>query len=96
MFKKRHYLIVEEADVMTVLKVLDEIKRNSSIFSVYMDMEIGSCDWEDEPSKWFVHFDATTKQWRKMLENLEQKGYRVILKWNDDNYLEKIESKTKG
>lgn len=94
MFKKRHFLIVEEADVMTLLKVLDEIKRGSSLFTVYMDMEIGNCGWAEEPTKWFVHFDVTNKQWRKVIENLETQNYQIVLKWDDNNYLEKKESKT--
>ena len=61
MQKERH-LIVEEAKVMTVLKMLTDIKQKSKIYND-LNMEIGNCMWADEPDAWFMRFTTTNGQW---------------------------------
>lgn len=86
--QKRRYLVADEADVMSVVKVIDEIKRNSRIHHM-MNMEIGNCSWADEPTAWFIHFDATDKQWRKLMNMVHDLGYQIVLREDDRLYLEK-------
>lgn len=66
---KRHYLIIEEKNVMEILKVLDSINKR------YVDfrLEIGNCGWADEPTKWFIHFDASNSQWKSIVTTLNDK-----------------------
>lgn len=87
--QKRRYLVADEADVMNVVKGIDEIKRNSRIHS-NMNMELGSCAWKDEPCAWFIHFDATDKQWRKLMNMVHDLGYQIVLREDDRLYLTKI------
>lgn len=82
----RNTLIVEERDVLTVLRVLDGIKNNSKLHK-WSNMEIGSCDWSDEPTKWFVSFTVTRNQWRLMIRKLHNEDHGIILKEDNQLYL---------
>ena len=67
---KRRYLIVEEADVTTVLSVID---RHQSLFG-NNDKLTGNCGWKNEPTKWYVRFYASDKQWGKIAGELSSLG----------------------
>lgn len=67
---KRRYLIVEEADVTTVLTV---INRHQGIFSNNNKLT-GNCGWKNEPTKWYVRFYASDKQWGKIAGELSTLG----------------------
>ena len=82
--QKRRYTVVEESDVMTVLKVLHNIKRKSR-FHLLMEMEIGNCGWANKPEAWFIHFGSTTGQWRKFITTLEEEGYTMVVD-NQENF----------
>ena len=86
--QKRHYLTVEEANVMDALKAIDEIKRSSRIHKV-MNMELGNCGWKDEPATWFINFDVTDNQWKKIMGILRDTGYQIVLREDDRLYLTK-------
>lgn len=86
--KKRHALIVDESDVMTTLKVLDEISHKSR-FHIITGMEIGNCGWSNDPTAWFIHYDATAKQWRSVIEKFEQMNYQIVLKQDERFHLNK-------
>ena len=64
--QRRQNLIVEESDVTTVLMA---INRNRGFFSS-KDVTAGNCGWEKDPSKWYVHFDASDKEWRRITSEL--------------------------
>lgn len=67
---KRHYLIVEETDVTTVLTV---INRHQSFFG-NNDKLTGNCGWKNDPTKWYVRFYASDKQWGKIAGELSKLG----------------------
>lgn len=67
---KRHYLIVEEADVTTVLTA---INRHQGFFS-NNDKLTANCGWKNEPTKWYVRFYASDKQWGKIAMELSMLG----------------------
>ena len=84
--QKRRNLILDESDVMTVLKVLSEITQESR-FHILMNMEIGNCGWADEPKAWFIHYNATTKQWKSAIEKLGHMNYQIVLKHDERFHL---------
>lgn len=82
--KKRRYIVLNEEDVMVVLNVMSKIRRNSKIISSSQHMEIASCGWFRHPEKWFMHFDMTDSQWCSFISQMEDKGYKLILKDGND------------
>lgn len=94
--QKRRYLVTEEANVMDIVKVIDQIKRTSKIHTM-MNMELGNCDWKDEPDMWFIHFDVTDRQWRKAMGMTDELGYQIVLRNDDKLYLtKKLEAKDRN
>ena len=67
---KRRYLIVEEIDVTTVLTV---INRHQSILGNNEKLT-GNCGWKNDPTKWYVRFYASDKQWGKIAGELSKLG----------------------
>lgn len=67
---KKRALIVEEMDVTTVLTA---INRYQGFFS-NNDKLTGNCGWKDEPTKWYVRFYASNKQWGKIAGELSKLG----------------------
>ncbi len=86
--KRRHHLILDESSIVTMLKVLDETKRESK-FRILMDMEIGNCGWMDEPEKWFMFFEVTNKQWKTVITKLSAIDFQLVLDEQDYFHLEK-------
>lgn len=70
MRNNRRYLIVEEADVTTVLTA---VNRHQSFFG-RNDNLTGNCGWKNEATKWYVRFYATDKQWGKIAGELSKLG----------------------
>lgn len=68
--QKRRYLIVEESDVTTVLTV---INRHQGFFSK-SEKNTGNCGWKDDPSKWYVRFYASDKEWGRIAGELSSLG----------------------
>ncbi len=96
LIQKRRYLVADEANVMDIVKVIDEIKRTSRIHNT-MNMELGNCEWKDEPTAWFIHFDATDRQWRRVMNMTDGLGYQIILRHDDRLYLtKKLEAKDRN
>lgn len=83
---KRHHLIVEEKDVMSLLKVFDNVNRSSRLVHT-MNMEIGNCGWANEPTKWFIRFDTTDRKWKKILAELSHINRKLVLKEDNKFYL---------
>ena len=71
----RQYLILEEKNVTEVISVVN--KPFGKIFRP--NMTVGNCGWADEPSKWFVHFDAPLKYWMSIITELNAKGYELTI-----------------
>ena len=68
--QKRHYIIVEEKDVTTILQV---INRNQGFFSDKNKL-VGECGWAEEPTKWFIRFYASAREWGRMAKELNEFG----------------------
>lgn len=86
--QRRRNLVADEANVMDVVKAIDEIKRTSRIHTT-MGMELGNCEWKDEPTTWFIDFDATDRQWRRLMDMMDNQGYQIVLRKDDRLYLTK-------
>lgn len=84
---KRRSIVIEHDDVMSFLEVLTAIKHNSR-FHRLMSMETGNCGWADYPTKWFVRFDATGKQWDELVANLDEHKRKLVLGKDGHFYLE--------
>lgn len=69
-YQKRRYLIVEEKDVTTVLTT---INRHQGFFSNNNKL-VGNCGWAKEPSKWYVRFYASDKEWSLIAGDLAKLG----------------------
>lgn len=54
---ERHHILVEEADLVRALYVIN----NHHIFTP--DMKAGNCRWVDDPGKCFIHFTTTRAKW---------------------------------
>lgn len=84
--KRRHDLIVEESDIMSVLRVFDSINRNCR-FDILMNMEIRNCCLVKEPTKWFISFESRDYKWKTIIKELGKKHFYIILKENGELYL---------
>jgi hypothetical protein len=72
---KRHYLIVDDIDVLNVLEVIN--KHNKNLLK--LNLTVGNCGWAAEPSKWFIHFDVSNKKWLSIVTDLT-KNYTLVIK----------------
>ena len=71
MFKnKKRELIVEEKNVTTVL---DAINRHQGLFS-NNNKTTGNCGLASEPTRWYVRFYASDRQWGRIAEELSKTG----------------------
>lgn len=67
---KRRRLIVEESDVTTVLTL---INRHHGFFS-NTEKTAGNCGWKNEPTKWYVCFYASNREWGRIAGELNTLG----------------------
>lgn len=65
--KKEREFIVEERDVTTVLSVINRRLK-------YCQHFVDNCGWKNEPTKWFVMFDATDKAYKDIISELKNVG----------------------
>lgn len=68
--QKRRCLIVEESDVTTVLQA---VNRHKGLFGSN-DIIAGNCGWSKEPTKWYVRFYTSDKQWGRIAGELSTFG----------------------
>ena len=69
MFKKDRDFIVEEKDVMDVLKVINNHLH-------YLDGQVGNCGWGGSlETKWFISFKATDKKYICIVDDLKEIGH---------------------
>lgn len=74
-YQKKYSLIVEECDVTTVLKV---INQHQGFFSNNNKL-VGNCRWADEPTKWYIDFYASTREWGRIVKDLNEIGKIAVL-----------------
>ena len=90
---KNHRRIVEEADVIGVLTIIDDIKQKSD-FHNGLKMEIGRCGTceREYGDYWFVECRFTNDQWRKFIKALNDYDYSLVLSTYEYYYVkEKVE-----
>lgn len=68
--QKKRDLIVEEKDVTTVLSVIN----NHQGFFSNNNKNTGNCGWKDAPTKWYVRFYASDRQWGRIAGELSKIG----------------------
>ena len=69
---KRRNVIVNEIDIVKVLKALDTKHIN--------DVRIGNCGWNDDAHKWFIYFKVSNNKWHKLVREL---GISRVWKFTD-------------
>lgn len=62
---RRCHLIVEEEDIIRVLKVINKHHR------LVPNMAIGNCGWGDDTKKWFIYFTTTEYKWDLIRNDLK-------------------------
>lgn len=75
---KRHYLIVDEKNVLEVLREIDK----QIVWYINQSLSIDNCMWADDPTKWFINFNASEDQWMSIIDGLEEIGYDLFIKSN--------------
>ena len=70
LYYKYHRLVVEEKDVTTVLTA---INRHQGFFSNPNKL-VGNCGWASQPTKWYVSFYASDREWGKIAGSLSELG----------------------
>jgi hypothetical protein len=60
---------MEEADVLETLSTIN------SKYKMYINQQlaVGNCGWAKDPTKWFIHFDASDKQWGSIVTELNER-----------------------
>lgn len=72
-------------DVRKILQVLNIINSHCQE-KIKMRLIVGNCAELDSPSIWYVHFDATDREWMMITEDLDELGNVTII----DGITEKI------
>lgn len=75
--QKKRCLIVEENDVTSILAV---VNRHQGFFG-NNDKAIGNLGWANEPTKWYVRFYASDREWGRITEELSKIG-KIYLNGN--------------
>ena len=73
---RRHYLVVDRQDAITVLEVVNSFNK----WYINSKLRIGNCKWAEQPNKWFIHFDSSDEQWMSIIEELGKRGYKLYMK----------------
>ena len=81
--RRRRTIILDERNMMTVLKVLDKISKASK-FPFLMEMEFGNCGISNKTT-WFITFTLSDKNWKSMIRRLNKMNHELVL--NDDGQL---------
>lgn len=83
LIKKRHYLIVNEADVMELIDLFNECSTNASS----QQQAIGNCGVVDGESKWYIFITVSNTHWKCIEERLDSKGFDIEIKTNKIMYI---------
>lgn len=75
---KRHYLILDEADVLNVLDVIMKHQLKSGRAWSKTNMRVGNCGWVDDKTKWFIHFTTSEEKWYDIRHKLN-----IIRVWDN-------------
>lgn len=69
-YQRRRYLVMEEYNVTTVLKV---INQHQGFFSNNNKL-VENCGRGGDPSKWFIRFYASEREWGRISVDLSKLG----------------------
>ena len=67
---KRHYLVLEETDVVNALDVIMKHQNKSLRVLSKTNMLVGNCGWADK-TKWFIHFTTSEDRWYDIRRELK-------------------------
>lgn len=82
--KKRRGIIVKEKDLITTLRILDDINKKCR-FDIFMDMEVSVYDDDGNGNvEWYIDFTANNKKWNRFLSMVYGINHTVILRENDN------------
>ena len=88
---KMHDLVLEESEVLETLRVVNAYQK----WYIDQKLAVGHCEWDDEPTKWYLSFNATSNQWKHIVNDLTIRGYVLEIRDHSENlYLirNKVES----
>ena len=71
---KHHCLIMEENEVTKVIAV---INQHTKVYNG-KDWAIGNCGWADEPTKWFMHVDASESAWEDIKADISKSKMKTV------------------
>ena len=74
MVKKFRNILIDEKDIMTFLKVVDEIE----LIQFHTNFHIGRTRWAKAPTAWYASFNVTDKKWYKLLKSLKESGVDLL------------------
>ena len=85
-FKKRRGIIVKEKDLVTTLKILGAISKNTK-FGVCWDIETGIFRDGDGGTEWYLDFFASDRKWNNFLNKVYAEKHTVMLGEDNEFYL---------
>lgn len=70
MTRERRRAYFDETKLHAVLKIINFRCRER----IKMRLIVGNCEELDSPSIWYVHFDATDREWRSIVQDFDAVG----------------------
>ena len=71
----RHYLILDESDVIETLKIINAHK----VFYANQKLKVGINKKSLNDKEWFIHFNSTDDKWMHVVADLN-KNFDIIVK----------------
>jgi GH43 family beta-xylosidase len=68
---KTHELILEANEVLDTLCVINNHQR----WYINQKLAVGNCEMEEGDTKWYIYFNATSWQWKSIINDLTEKGF---------------------
>lgn len=66
LLKRRHEIVLDEKDVTRAIQAIGKS------IGIRNEVAIGNCCWANEPSKWFIHFTLSNKDWKSAVLKLQE------------------------
>lgn len=66
-FRKTRDFIVEEKDITSVLKVINDYSNVSITY-------VANCGWAKEPTMWFIMFKSSDNKYERIIDDLTKMG----------------------
>jgi hypothetical protein len=75
MTRERRRAYFDEANLYAVLKIINSHCREH----IKMRLIVGNCEELDSPSIWYVHFDATDREWCSIVQDFDAVGNITVI-----------------